>query len=613
MAIGNAIGIPFKLGSSYWTPQRKPTYIALEILSDTSIKVYWQDPIDNTPDGIKIYANDVLKETVAFGVETKDITGLTANTEYTVKVVAYKGTHESAAISDIARTFEKWFLAGGISADNAKVAYYPKGKATLAESYINEVNPGTNDQVAVVAPTLDADGWNFNGSQYLRNGLVPVNNQTWSSIVRFSNWVAANSASIFGIYESADKQFRLSIDNASNAIYGGNGGQSVGIVPKLTQGVLAFAGANIFINSVVNGATIPVGSGSFTYDEYTGQVHYSSNSGWFTGKIQSRATYNAVLTAAQIYKLTVEVEDYAVQKKNYVARKFGALICWGLPSFFNYTASEKAPANGNPDLFNPTGIDMDEWLDTLVASGMKYAILTVKHHDGFCLWPSTYSAGLYTPYSIAQSAWYTANGNRDITAEFCTKCRERNLKVGLYFSILDETWEARTSKDETTDAAAYIAMIQGQLNELLSNYGNIDSLWFDGWQWHTGYANIPYSTIYNYIKGKQANCVVVDNNRATVALSSPTEILVYEKNGTGDIPEANYKLAEETQTIRSDVHWYWHPDDAQTVAKYYTKAEVNNLKSLINTRGGAFLLGVSPDTSGHLPAVQKELLESLTT
>jgi len=101
------LGIPFKRGrgdwENYWAT-RTPADLVLTVLSDTSIKADWTDAAE-AADGLKVYFNDVLKDTVAFGVGTSTVTGLIINTTYTVDVVAYKGTHESSAITDSATTF----------------------------------------------------------------------------------------------------------------------------------------------------------------------------------------------------------------------------------------------------------------------------------------------------------------------------------------------------------------------------------------------------------------------------------------------------------------------------------------------------------------------------
>src|SRR4030043_2220839 len=188
-------------------------------------------------------------------------------------------------------------------------------------------------------------------------------------------------------------------------------------------------------------------------------------------------------------------------------------------------------------LRTPTDLDIDQWLDACVAADIKCAILTTKHHDGFALWPTSYHAPAHDPYSIAETTWYAMNGSPDIVELFVDGCRSRGIEPGLYFSINDTTYETRTATNETTEAASYIAMIETQLSELLSNYGSITTLWLDGWGWHMGYNEIPYITIRNFIGNISPNCVVVENSQ-TGHPNYTSDIDVYE---SGAIPAGTIK------------------------------------------------------------------------
>ncbi len=148
--------------------------------------------------------------------------------------------------------------------------------------------------------------------------------------------------------------------------------------------------------------------------------------------------------------------------------EYGMFFHFGIRSFY---AGHKDwdGVEMSADAFNPTELDCDEWIETAKAAGAKYAILTTKHHDGFALWPSK-----YTEYSVKNTPW--KNGKGDVVAEFVAACRRRGLKVGLYYSPAQWGEGAVSFKD----SEAYNDYFINQISEILTNYGTIDYLWFDG-------------------------------------------------------------------------------------------------------------------------------------
>ena len=240
----------------------------------------------------------------------------------------------------------------------------------------------------------------------------------------------------------------------------------------------------------------------------------------------------------------------------------------------------------SPALFNPKNLDCGQWADAAKSAGMTFAVLTTKHHDGFCLWPSQYST-----YTVAQGC------QRDVVREFTEAFRRRGLKVGLYYSIRDRT--ARIAGD-AAQGGAYsekIQFIKNQLTELLTHYGEILYLVFDAWgnNWHESpsFYQIPYAEIHSHIKSLQQNCLVLNHARIRYVSDVPH----IELNARVNLPVGADWPAVGGDTLQST--WFWrthHPAAPLRSVDWVVREQLIPA----NRRNMVFQLNCAPNRDGLL-------------
>lgn len=187
--------------------------------------------------------------------------------------------------------------------------------------------------------------------------------------------------------------------------------------------------------------------------------------------------HKAVMTAAQLQQ---------------VERGYGMFIHFGLNTFNETEWSDGTlPANS----YQPTNLDCDQWVKFAKEAGFRYVILVTKHHDGFCLWNSK-----YTDYDVAATSVPT-----DVVGEVAKACNKYGLKLGLYYSL----WDRHEPSYKNTPA--YLDYMKKQLTELLTQYGEISELWFDG-GWNKKDAEWDLPSVYQHVKSLQKNILLTVNH-----------------------------------------------------------------------------------------------------
>ena len=294
-----------------------------------------------------------------------------------------------------------------------------------------------------------------------------------------------------------------------------------------------------------------------------------------------------------IFEKTLPTPNY--RQMEWYSRGYTAFIHFGMNTF---TDREWGDGTESPSTFNPSELDCRQWIRVLKEAGFGSAILTAKHHDGFCLWPSK-----YTEHSVKNSPF--RGGNGDVVREFTDACREYGMKAGLYLSPWDrheKTW----GSDEYNDY--YV----NQLTELLSNYGKIHEIWWDGagstqavydWdRWHATVRTLqPDAVIFGSLgAAPYVDIRWVGNEKGYAGrpcwATSDIDTLVTEIRddlNSGNINGEKFVPAEVDVSIRPG--WFYHSNQDGDVR---TPENLIYLWSSSIGRNSGLLLNLPPDRRG---------------
>ena len=260
------------------------------------------------------------------------------------------------------------------------------------------------------------------------------------------------------------------------------------------------------------------------------------------------------------------------------------------------------------DQFNPAKFDAQKWVQTAKDAGMKYIVITSKHHDGFCLFDSK-----YTDFDVMSTPF-----KRDIMKELADAAHAAGIRICWYHSIMDwhhpdylprRDWEAdRTA--EGADFGRFVTYLKNQLEELVSNYGDIGVLWFDG-EWEETWTPELGWEIYRYLKDMKPELII--NNRVgkgRAGMSGYTEKGEFAGDfGTPEqeIPATGWPGVDWETCMTMNDHWGWNRND------HNWKSSEDLLRKLadIASKGGNFLLNVGPRPDGTFPDEAVERLAAM--
>lgn len=248
-----------------------------------------------------------------------------------------------------------------------------------------------------------------------------------------------------------------------------------------------------------------------------------------------------------------------------------------------FTGKEWGDGSENPDLFQPNELDCTQWASEAKKAGFGLVILTAKHHDGFCLWPSK-----LTGHDVASSTW--RGGKGDVVKEFTDAVRAAGLKVGLYLSPWDR------NNPTYGQGEPYNEFFRGQLTELLTSYGPVAEMWFDGANGEGPNGKkqtYDYASYYKLIRAKAPEAVI--------AIAGPDVRWVGNESGVARLNESSVVDGKRWYPAECDVSimpgWFWDPDDDR---KIKTVAHLMDIYYKSVGRNSVLLLNVGPDQRGKL-------------
>lgn len=326
---------------------------------------------------------------------------------------------------------------------------------------------------------------------------------------------------------------------------------------------------------------------------------------------------NTVTTQAQEY---IPSEENLKARQEFEESRFGIFIHWGIYSMFaqgewylqNFPIDKHEYAKA-ADAFYPHRFDAKEWVSAIKASGAKYICFTSRHHDSFSMWDTEQSN-----YNIVDATPF----GRDVLKELADECHKQGIKLHLYYSHIDWARDeyplGRTGKNvigrirTNEDWPAYYDFMNKQLTELLTNYGEIGAIWFDG-MWDRDEDTVPFDwqlkEQYALIHRLQPSCLIGNNHHSTP--NAGEDIQIFERdlpgeNTAGLSGQSISRLPLETCQTMNGMWGY------KLIDQNYKSLDTL-IRYLVSTagKGANLLMNIGPQPNGQLPAAAIERLKGI--
>lgn len=315
------------------------------------------------------------------------------------------------------------------------------------------------------------------------------------------------------------------------------------------------------------------------------------------------------------YEPTSEV---LASRKSFSDDKFGVFIHWGVYSMLahgewvmNNEKIKYSDYSMFPGGFYPSHFDAAEWVGAIKASGAKYITITSRHHDGFSMFGTKMS-----PYNIVDATPF----GRDVLKELAEECHKQGITINFYYSLLD--WGrpdyplGSSGKDlgkdpSKADFQSYLDFMCGQITELLTNYGPVGCIWFDGdwdhiakgkdgkepeinFDWH-------YDRIYSLIHSLQPSCLVGNNHHRTPI--SGEDIQIFERDVPGENTAGYSKTSVISESLPLETCKTMNNSWGYDVRDKNFKTTSQLIRTLIGTAGrnANLLLNIGPQPDGRIP------------